>query len=226
MVVALVYVTREAVHEADRAAFASEYRAHLFHGRQFRDAVTPSHVMFTGNRTLVVGDSMVNRWYWPADKISLWGYPTQFIREEFELGIGQRTYDLIVLWPGTAHFNGGDSVEEYCADVSAMIDRAVAQSRSVVLIAPLPKAGVQEAAKGVAVIRERYPDLRVIDLTAWRDAAVASGRWDAWSEDELHMNAEGLAQLAAALAQAGLVAPGIPAAGEVAAAPAVATSTS
>ena len=166
---------------------------------------TPSRVELSGHDTLLVGDSAVYLWPWPADRLGLWGQPTELIRAAFLRTVTGRRYAQILLWPGTAHFWAGEPVEQYVADVAVMVAHAQTQSDRVVLITPLPTPEHPTTpADGAARVRAQWPDLHIIDLFAWYAEAHATGNWATWSDDGYHLTAAGYTQLQSVLVAGGV----------------------
>jgi len=207
--VVLAHAAAMGMRDRERLEYQASFgTAFTSMGRAIVYAVTPSRCELGHSNTLIVGDSMAVGWKWPADRIGLWGQPTDIIRAEFEQRISGRHYARIILWPGTAHFEAGGSIDQYVQDLRAMIAQATEHAEHVVLLSPIPDSRCRrEAQEGFKLVRSAFPDLDTIDLSGWRQLAVASGRWGDWSEDGLHLNDTGKHHLGLLLASRGLDVP-------------------
>lgn len=157
----------------------------------------PRVIDLQGRDTLVVGDSMVLAWPWPADRIALAGKATPTIRAQFGHAVQGRSYSRIVLWPGTAHFVAGNDTATYLEDVQGMIDLARSHSRSVVVVGPFPSRSEDYRAlrRAERQIRRAQPDVRFVSLVEVHEDLVQLGAMRRVSRDGLHLTKGATAML-------------------------------
>lgn len=181
----------------------------------------------TGQPTLVVGDSLVHGWIWPADRVQLPGHSARRIAQCLNDILGDRQYDRIILWPGTCELAWGGGVEAYVAGVVRAVRIARRHTDRVVVIGPMPYSEEQLAiwlrqdinkrfryrlkpttvhhvAQAVAALRDRLPGTVIVDAGRVREAALRRGLIEQWYEDGVHLRYAGFEALGAELARAGI----------------------
>lgn len=105
---------------------------------QVRAPYRLDQVSLTGRPTLIVGDSMLWNWPWPADRLIFFSKSAPELAAELRDRIADRQYEQVVLWPGTAHFRTGFSIESYVTAVADMVDLAHEHADQVFVIGPMP----------------------------------------------------------------------------------------
>lgn len=156
--------------------------------------------------TLVVGDSVVKSYPWPADKLSHPGATSQDLSAILRGFLPGHEYERIILWPGTWDMMQRIPVETCVANAVEMARIAQQHAETVVLITPMPagvpgataaehRANVEAAAAAADLLRERLPDVLLVDAGEFRALALRERRMKDWFLDNLHVNHRGFAAL-------------------------------
>ena len=198
--------------------------APAFTQAQLRKLSGPRTVL-EGHPVLIVGDSLVRAWPWPADMLCSPGFNAPMLRDQLAQELGSHTYRLIVLWPGTAHISRMSSVDSYVTAVADMVALAQTQAEQVIVISPMPYDEAQARVVGilwaamdtpvsldtvavvgevVAALRARVPDLYVHDLGILQADVMERQEIDLYYQDGVHLSRRGFARLRQDLARAGV----------------------
>jgi len=156
-----------------------------------------------GHPILVVGDSMVALWPFEADVISTpAGYPLP-LRDHLEQVLGDRHYDMIVMWVGTAalaHQRPWHPVDpaDMVAGLRALADTAKRYTDRPVLITPMEVPGLQYYG-----ITERLLEWKDVEVFDSRGIRVAGGT-SMYLKDNFHLSKSGFAELSRQMAKHGI----------------------
>lgn len=184
---------------------------------QVREMMRP-RIRLHGRPVLVVGDSSVAYCPWGTDLISLPGKTAQDIGVKLAGLLEGRQYEQVVLWPGTAHFRDGLSVDAYVDAVRDMTARAEAAGARVLIVLPMPYDDLARAiqdygrspwntVEAIAAARRRLrkelPRATVFDTAAWRDEIIRDHLFRTYTLDGVHLSPAGFAVLGRRLDERG-----------------------